>query len=441
MAKLPRWATPQGLYCALWALELVRVVAPVPPLAWLTAAMLAAYVILIGFGRRRQTRILCAALLGAGFVIAALYDAWGAVITGAEDSTIFVAFFGTAVLLRAVSDGRREIAVARAALLQLPPSSRSGGLVVGAHVMGSILIIGAIAILAAVVSDKASDRERKAAAEASVRGLGLAALWSPFWLAMAVGYQHVPGVPLWQTLLLGLAMAAVGILIAHAMFAWESRLAGLGRAVMSLAPLAPPVAFCAALVVLAATYLPLRSIEALVVVIPAVCCAALLAEGWPRARSAFAATLRGTKDITDEIALLTAALVFGRVVEAALAGGEVSRTLAGLSMPPIAVLAALVGAVALTSLGGLHQIAAVTVAFVLVTPFRQQFADIVVLEAGLVAWALSTIIGVSAVGVTATAAFHRVPRGPMSFGPNLWFAAAFGATAVCFLAALNGLLS
>jgi hypothetical protein len=235
-------------------------------------------------------------------------------------------------------------------------------------------------------------------------------------------------------------MAAAGILVAHAMFAYRSGFGGLARAVGSLAPLAPPVAFCAALVVVTSTYLPLRSIEALIVVIPAVCCAALFADGISRTKTAFRATFRGTKDVTDEIALLTAALVFGRVVEAALAGGEVSRTLAGLSMPPIAILAALVGAVAITSLAGLHQIASVTVALVLVTPFRHQFADIVVLEAGLVAWAISTIIGVSAVGVTATAAFYRVPRGPMSFGPNLWFAAAFGVVAVCLLAALNALL-
>ena len=66
---------------------------------------------------------------------------------------------------------------------------------------------------------------------------------------MAVIYQYLPDVPLWQVMVVGLLLAAGGLVLSHLMYARGMGLQDLWYAVMALTPIAAPVAVLFALFV------------------------------------------------------------------------------------------------------------------------------------------------------------------------------------------------
>ena len=58
---------------------------------------------------------------------------------------------------------------------------------------------------------------------------------SPFWIASAFATQQLPGVP--AIMSLGLAMAAIGMVLAHIMYARDVGLSDLWRALPGFAPI------------------------------------------------------------------------------------------------------------------------------------------------------------------------------------------------------------
>ncbi|MDE0030028.1 MAG: hypothetical protein OXU42_11580, partial [Deltaproteobacteria bacterium] len=64
----------------------------------------------------------------------------------------------------------------------------------------------------------------------------------------------------------------------------------------------------------------------------------------------------------------------------------------------------------------------------------------VLIESTLAAWSCSSIIGLSAIMVATATTMFRVPPGKVILGPNLAFAALFGAGAILALSGVNALL-
>ena len=104
-----------------------------------------------------------------------------------------------------------------------------------------------MAILAPILKQDAN-AEPGAAQQISQRGMCLAPLWSPFWIASAFATQQLPDVPTWEIMSLGLVMAAIGMVLAHFMYARDVGLSDLWHAILGFAPIVPTVALCAALI-------------------------------------------------------------------------------------------------------------------------------------------------------------------------------------------------
>ena len=75
-------------------------------------------------------------------------------------------------------------------LAQLSPENSSSGLQIAGHVFGGIINTGTFAILSAVYP-KVATNIGKLAAEAALRGMVTSAVWSPFFVAFAVGERFV----------------------------------------------------------------------------------------------------------------------------------------------------------------------------------------------------------------------------------------------------------
>ena len=302
------------LFAVVWFLVLIRILwrdAPVDDAATLALAL--ALLLGIGFARvRRQTLALAAALALTALGFAAALDDWWALWGGLNDATIFAAFFVTLVVLRTTAERRPETARTRHLMALLDPRQRTTATLYGANVMGSVLVVGAHAILAPVHDRNAPEPERRRVAIVALRGMGLAGFWSPFWVAMALGLQHLPEVPLWSVMALGLALAVPGLVLGQVMAgAFQG---GTRTALAALLPVVPPVAVAAATVVGLASFTPLRPLEALLLGIPAVCVAAQLPFGRGAVGEIVRVSYDRTPSVLGEMVIVTCAFVLGRVL-------------------------------------------------------------------------------------------------------------------------------
>ncbi len=420
-------------------MEIVQLVWSAPELRQVAGMLMIAYLVLTVVRIRRGTFFLCAPLAIAAAALAALLDLGDSVIRGFENGAIFMAFFGSIVLLRALADRRPEITRTRTVFAGLGKKEALGAYLVGAHVVGSVLVVGVLAIQGSILKQERDDETRRRAAEAAQRGLCLAPLWSPFWVAAAFTAQQIPGVPAWEIMSLGLCMAAVGLVIGLAMQGRGIAPGALWRAVRGYAPIVPAVALCALLIAALSGVAGLSTLGALIAATP-ILAALVLAGGKARARALAADTWAGCGLVRDEVVVVTTALVLGRVLEAAIRDLGLSATVDALALPPWAVIACVICFVSLTALAGIHQLVSIIVVLVAFAPVDTGVADIVMMEAALVGWAFASMVGVTAVSVATASAMFRVPRAQLIFGPNLLFSAVFGLVAIALLAAINGLL-
>ena len=285
-----------------------------------------------------------------------------------------------------------------------------------------------------------SEEEHLAAMRACHRGGGLAGLWSPFWIAMALASQYVPGVPLWHTMALGMTLAACALTASHALYAPEPSLALLWRAMRSLQPIVPPVGVCVLTVAVLSGVTVLSGLEALIVSVPVLCALALLGKGRRALVTAVANTYRGTAHIGNEIAILTISLALGGVIRHVFAQTGVTAWIGGLDLPAAAVIAIMIGGTAIGALAGVHQVVSVSLLLTVFTEVPVRVAGVVLIESTLAAWSCSSMVGLSAIMVATATTMFGVPPGKVILGPNLQFAALFAIGCILALAGVNALL-
>ena len=442
MRVLIQLVRPESLLLVLWATQLARMAWPSPAMNLVGAAAAAVYILRVFVLLRRPSIVLCSGLATVAVVLILLYGGPANVLVGFEAAPMFAGWFATIVLLRATAEQLRHITAARELFERLKPDHRLGGFLVGCHLLAAVLGPGAYAITAPLVGKGEGGREQDhlAAMRACHRGASVAGLWSPFWIAMALASQYVPGVPLWQVMALGGSMAACTLTASHVMFSREPGLTLLWRALRSLQPIVPPVALCVLLVAVLSGATVLSTMEALIVSVPVLCLATLVAKGRRALATTLVQTYRGTAYIGNEIAILTISLALGGVVRHVFAATGITHWIGSLDLPAVAVIAIIIGVTSASALVGVHQIVSVSLLLTVFSDLPVQVAGLVLIESTLVAWSCSSMIGLSAILVaTATTMFHTTPE-KVILGPNLKFATLFAIGSILVLAAVNALV-
>ena len=441
MLRVKNLVRPESLLVLLWTSQIVRMAWPAAAMDHAGAVIAALYILRVFVFLRRSTVILCSGLTAVAALLIFIYGGHSTVLVGFKAAPMFAGWFGTIVLLRATADRLQQITHARELFGRLEPDHRLGGFLVGCHLLGAVLGPGAYAITAPIVGESKVEEEHLAAMRACHRGASLAGMWSPFWIAMALSLQYVPGVPLWHIMALGLSMSVCALTASHVLYSREPGIALLWRALRSLQPIVPPVALCVLLVAVLSGFTALSTMEALIAGVPALCLLTLLAKGRRALRTTLVHTYRGTLYIGNEVAILTISLALGGVVRHVFAQTGITGWISGLELPAIAVIAIMIGATSLGALAGVHQIVSVTFLLTVFSDLPVGVADVILVESALVSWCCSSMIGLSAILVaTATSMFH-VPPEKVILGPNLRFAALYAASSILVLAGVNAWLT
>lgn len=433
-----RWRPPVLL--AIWAAAFILLWVD---LAWLhaaAAAALGALVVLSLLDARRETLmvVVLIALIGSLLVLSGADP--GGVLHGLDRSLVFAALLPTLALTRAVARGMPSVRAAQHRIAGLPQRWAGIGLLFGAHAFGSVLTTGAFALMSAVIPDDAPEPERRAAALATLRGMNTVALFSPFLVGFAVAYTYLPDVPVWQVFALGGALAAAGHAVALLMFARPLSGEGVRAGLGCLAPVALPMGGAAVLVVVASQVLPVSTLGAVLVVMPAL--AALQLAGRPhRIAPVLAETRDALGRLGDDLAVVSAAMILGTLAETAPPVREAVAPWIAAHLPPWAAFGVTSGSMILLALAGMHPMITATVMMTAFAGSGLAIADLPLMLAMLFGWGLGSMNSISSLSLITAARMFRVRPLALAFGPNLLFTLVFGLLATAVLTALNARLA
>ena len=425
------------LFLALWALVVANLGLDSSLLRAVGEGVLALVVLLASWRASRHIRILAAIMAAATVTVAVSTGEWQFVQRGLGSALAIAAFLPVIVLLRATVEASPAVTAMRQRLASLSGAERRAWATGSAHLLGSILTLGFVSVQRPMLPTALDDTERISLAECGVRGLGLSVLWSPFFVASAVAGQLVPGVQVWQTVMIGLALATLGGALAHFMFNRVLDLPSFGRALRRLVPLFLPTTLLVGAVVATSAVTGWNVLQSVIVVIPIACIGYVGSHAGARLKPVLARVVTGAGRMGDEVLILTVSSVFAGAVSGTRLPPEVSQGLAVLAGHPWLVITLQVALMTTLGIIGLHPIVSAAILVPLALVMLMPIAPPVLAHIVVLSWSLSGMMAAWTLPVVVTAAAFDVPVRRLVFGANMRFVLVFGLLACAALSLLN----
>lgn len=426
-----------GLLAVVWLLELSNLASPSRLLSALVMAGLLAFVLLALLRASVHIRVLFAGVGGLAASIAAMKSEPALLVAGLERALVFGAFLPSVLLLRATVENSPRIASLREGVEALDGQARENWMVCGSHALGSVLNVGTMGILAPVLGRDASASDRVALAAASVRGVGTAVMWSPFFVSLGFVSHLVPSVKLWEVMALGAGLALAGLALSGRMFTPNLGVAGFLASTGRLLPLVVPTVVIVGTILAVATALSLSGPAAVAAGVPLLCAAYLAFAGRARAARVARDTLRSFGRLADEMIIIVGATVLGTVIAripeaAAIAGTLTPSFLSGTSLIITLMLLLIAG-----GLAGLHPMIGATILLPILAGGAFGVRDVVLVETAVFAWGLSATVSIWTLPVAVASSMFGVPLRALATGRPLRFAALYVVVAAAYLSIAN----
>jgi len=434
-APVGQWSG--ALLAVVWLAELGAIVTRQPLLSSLATVGLAAFVLLAVLRASRHIRVLFLLVSSASVAIALTLADAGALLRGFERAQIFGAFLPSVLLLRATAEESPRIARLREGIGRLSPTQARNWVLYGAHGLGAVLNVGAMAILAPVVTRDASDDERAQLAGAAARGVGTAVMWSPFFVSMAFISQLVPAAPLWQTMLAGAGAALLALLASHLLFARDLGATAFAGSIRQLGALLLPTGIMVGTVVAATLVFGVSGLQAVALMLPLLCLAYLATRGGAAIRATAQRTLQSFGRLADELLIVTGATVLGVVIGSAPRVADLAAGMTPTLISGAPLLAALV--VVLVGLGqvGLHPMIGASIVVPIIASGAFGIDPVVLVASAVFSWGLSAAISIFTLPVAVAATTFGVPVRQLYTAATARFAVLMIGAGVLYFALLN----
>lgn len=432
LARVSAW-----VLLLVWLAELGALAGGGKIVSGIAAAGLAVFVLFALVRASRHIRMLFALIAGIATLLAFWAGEPGLLARGFERAQIFGAFFPAVLFLRATAEVSPRLPQLQQGVEQLSPVQARGWTLYGAHGLGSVLNVGAMAVLAPVVSRGSDDARRLQLAQAAAHGVGSAIMWSPLFIAMAFTSQLVPQAALWQAILIGSGTGALGLLLSHRMFMPDLRIRALVAALGQLRPLWAPMAVMVGGVVACTMLFAFSGLQAVAVVLPALCVIYLAVRGREAARDAWERAFASFGRLADELLIVVGAMLLGAVVGAlppvvALAQGMSPSALTGAPL----VVAMVVILVALGQ-AGLHPMIGVSIFVPVFASGAFGISPPLLVAAAVFAWGLSASVAIWTLPVAVAATSFNVPVARLYSRAAIRYLLLVGAIGLAYLAVVN----
>ena len=122
---------------------------------------------------------------------------------------IFAGLIPTMNLVKSAALNVNSIKETQKLLSLLSSKNSASGFQITGHLSGSIMNTGVFPMLAASMPSDSNLNYRKKVAEASIRGMASSVVWSPFFVAFAVGQVYINNFNSWMGLAVGLFIGSL----------------------------------------------------------------------------------------------------------------------------------------------------------------------------------------------------------------------------------------
>jgi hypothetical protein len=428
------------LFAALWLFVAIDLLVGSLAVRRIAEVVLATLLVLAVRRASRHLQVVGIVLVAGTIAIAGPRGDWGAVERGLRAALVFAAFLPIIMLLRVTVEHSPTVATIRTRLTAAGVAGRRAWMLLGAHILAAILTMGFVPVMRPMLPAQLSEDERVSLASNGVRGLGLAGLWSPFFMASAVAVQLVPTVPAWQTIGLGLALAGMGLGLSFLGFSPGLTRPELGDAIRRLGPLLPPTALVVGAVAVVGALTGWTSLQAIVLIVPFACIAYLWRLPGVEMPVVARRVASSVGRIGDELVVMTAATVFGAAIGAAGLPDGLGDAVEFLARYPVVVIAADIVIIFVIGVLGLHPMVTAAIVIPITQSLGVPIADPVLVHAVIAGWTMSATVAIWTLPVVISATMFEIPVRRLVFGPNVRFLALFLPLVVAVLGTLNWVL-
>ena len=430
-----------GLLALVWVAQLTLIVRPVPGLTAVAAVALGLFIVLALTRGSGHIRIFFVLVMAAAALLAWTGGMPQALLQGYERALVFGAFLPSLLLLRATVEASPLPARLHGDVSRLDDAGAQNLTLYGCHVLGTVLTVGAMSILAPIVTREASEERRRRLAAAGARGISLDIMWSPFFVATPFTLQLVPQVPLWQALPLGLVLAAIGFVLAHLLFTRSLDRRAFAASVAQLAPLVPPAAVLIVTVLAASAIFGLAALQSVAIVVPALCAAYLVYRGPRTARFVAARTLGSFARLSEEMLVVVGATTLAVVMAAVPAVQALGASVTPGLLPAPLLMAAMVLAMTVVGLAGMHPMIVVGLIVPVLASGGFGLCAPVIVATAVFAWGLNGALSPWALPLAAASAHFGVPVRGLVSRRTFAYVSLHAIAGIAFLAGVNALCS
>ncbi len=332
---------------------------------------------------------------------------------------IFACLLPTLTLVRATALTMPSVMETQRKLGQLPAKTSASGLQLASHVLGGVMNIGAFALIAASLPQKAGSERRRVAAEAALRGMNGAVLWSPFFISFAVANIYLPSGISSGAIMLGLVTAVLFFLITSALAAPAGARFSVLDAMQPLQPIIPRLLIAVSAVILLSVATGFTALLAVVITMPILCVIQMCRR--PQTAWQIAQTFWNLqKGSGDELVIISSSMV---IASLAADTTSLSVMLDGLFGKAPAIWLMIWGLPVLVwsaSVLGVHPVISAAPLLAYFAPSITVFDAVFVMQAHMIGWAAGTMTSFSSLSVVLVRELFRLPTSVLSAGWNLW---------------------
>ena len=349
---------------------------------------------------------------------------------------IFCALIPTMALVRATALIMPSVNQTQKQLANLPPNTSASGFQLAAHFFGGVLNLGVVPILSAAVPENSSFETRRAAAEATLRGMVTAATWSPFFIAFAIGQKFTSNLDSWIAISIGVFTAIIFTFGTLPYINKSFKNLQIKASIRCLKPVLFRLMIALTSVLIVALLFDYTALSAVILVMPGLVLLQLI-----RNSKGFKVVVASTKNsmvnISDDIVIISMAMVVAFFATEAGVFSEVVSTFYSGIIPGWVALILTPTIMMVASIIGIHPVISSTA---LLGIFSGGAADVhpaLLMQSHLIGWGAGTLPSFASLALITCSRLFVVPVYKLTFGINLWISFGYALIGGILLSLVN----
>lgn len=349
---------------------------------------------------------------------------------------IFAGLIPTMNLVKSAALHVNSIKETQKLLSLLSSKNSSSGFQITGHLSGSIMNTGVFPMLAASMPSDSNLNYRKKVAEASIRGMASSVVWSPFFVAFAVGQVYINNFNSWMGLAVGLFIGSLFSIVSVFLLNRSLNYNLFKASLNCLRPIFIYLFVIMSIIVVFALIFNLTALSAVILIMPILIVLYFLRTPI-ELKFIFTNTISSMRKNIDDIVIISLAMMIGFLITNAENNNLSFEIFNIQNIPDFLIFIIIPLTMCFFSIICIHPVISSTI---LLTIFSSNIFDInhaLLMQAHLIGWCTGTLSSVASLTVITCSNLFNVPSLKIAFGENLFVVILFSIFGGGILGILN----